>query len=51
MFCKAGCGDLFKVDKTFLDQPDKKEFASAEFLAHYLGMDQTNIFPEFTKAD
>jgi hypothetical protein len=51
LFCEAGCGDLFKVDKTFLDQPDKKEFAIAEFLVHYLGMDQTNIFPEFTEAD
>lgn len=38
LFCQAGCGDLFQINKDLLDQPDKKEIACAEYLEHYLGI-------------
>ncbi len=36
LFYQAGCGDLFKLDRSILDQPNKKEIACAEYLIHYL---------------
>ena len=38
LFCEAGCGDLFQLDKTVLDRSDKKEITCAEYLTQYLGM-------------
>lgn len=39
LFCNAGCGDLFRLDKHLLDNPESKEIACAGFLNHYLGME------------
>ena len=38
LFDEAGCGDLFKLDKTLLDNPKEKEIACANFIANYLGI-------------
>ncbi len=38
LFCEAGCGDLFQLDKTVLDNSDKKEITCAEYLTQYLGL-------------
>jgi hypothetical protein len=38
LFCEAGCGDLFKLDKTVLNKPEEKEIACAHFIANYLGI-------------
>lgn len=38
LFCEAGCGALFKLDKTLLDNPEEKEIACAKFIANYLGI-------------
>ncbi len=38
LFCKAGCGDLFQLDKSLLDNPESKEIACATFLNQYLGL-------------
>lgn len=40
LFDEAGCGSLFQVDKEFIDRSGRKEFACAEFITHYLGMDK-----------
>jgi hypothetical protein len=38
LFCKAGCGGLFQLDKSLLDEPGSKEVACAGFLKQYLNM-------------
>ncbi len=38
LFCEAGCGDLFRIKKNVLDDPDGKDITCAEFLTRYLGM-------------
>ena len=38
IFCLAGCGDLFKLDKTGLDDQGDKELATADYKAKYLGI-------------
>ena len=38
LFCEAGCGDLFKLNKNLLYEPPDKELAAANFISHYLGI-------------
>jgi hypothetical protein len=38
LFCEAGCGNLFNLSKTLLDDPGDKELVTAEFISHYLGI-------------
>ena len=38
LFYEAGCGDLFKLDKTGLDDQSDKVLATAEYMAKYLGI-------------
>jgi hypothetical protein len=38
LFCEAGCGDLFRIKKNVLDDPDRKDIACADLLTRYLGM-------------
>lgn len=38
LFCEAGCGGLFELDKTALDKPEEKEIACADYIANYLGI-------------
>ncbi len=38
LFCEAGCGDLFKLDKTGLDDQGDKELATANYITKYLGI-------------
>jgi hypothetical protein len=38
LFGEAGCGALFKLDKTLLHEPEEKEIACAGFIKQYLGI-------------
>jgi hypothetical protein len=38
LFCEAGCGELFKLDKTLINEPGDRELATAKFITHYLGI-------------
>jgi hypothetical protein len=38
LFCEAGCSDLFKLDKIWLDDKSDKEIATAQYIANYLGI-------------
>jgi hypothetical protein len=38
LFCEAGCGDLFNLDKNLLGGPGNKELATAQYIAKYLGI-------------
>jgi hypothetical protein len=38
LFCEAGCSDLFKLDKTWLDDKCDKELATAQYITKYLGI-------------
>ncbi len=38
LFCEAGCGDLFNLDKNLLGGPGNKELATAQYIAHFLGI-------------
>lgn len=40
LFCKAGCRDLFKLDKSILSDPNKNQTASSDFIKSYLGIQQ-----------
>ncbi len=39
LFCEAGCGGLFKVNKKLLEYGSHKEIATADMLSHYLGIE------------
>jgi hypothetical protein len=38
LFYEAGCGELFKLDKTLLNEPGDRELATSKFMSHYLGI-------------
>jgi hypothetical protein len=38
LFCEAGCGELFSLDKSLLDEHDRRNVTCAEFLTKYLGL-------------
>ena len=38
LFYEAGCGDLFKLNKTMLDDPGDKELVTADYISRYLGL-------------
>lgn len=40
LFCRAGCGDLFMLDKSLLSDPNKNQTASSDFIKSYLGIQQ-----------
>lgn len=39
LFYEAGCGGLFKVNKTLVEYGSHKEIATADMLSHYLGIE------------
>lgn len=38
LFCEAGCGELFNLDKSLIIESVDRELATAQYIAHYLGI-------------
>lgn len=38
LFCEAGCGELFNLDKNLIIESVDRELATAQYIAHYLGI-------------